>query len=163
MSKGHHKLPARIPQAGEAKRGVEGHLIYLLRQANAAVRLAIDRALADQEVTLPQFSVLTMINSYPGLSSADLARLTLLTPQTVNLIVRNLETRGLIERQPDAVHGRILRLDMTESGRELALLCRHRTDLIERELNTGLTEAEAVIVRRWLVRAALHLGEGKAF
>ena len=54
----------------------------------------MEKALADLEVTPPQFAVLTMIVSYPGVSGADLARLTFLTPQTINVIVRNLEKDG---------------------------------------------------------------------
>ncbi|MDZ4367947.1 MAG: MarR family transcriptional regulator, partial [Afipia sp.] len=87
---------AQVPQIGEAMRGEEGHLPYLLSQAQAAMRLALERGLADLGVTPPQFSILTMIDSYPGLSGADLARLTMLTPQTINLIVKNLERDGLI-------------------------------------------------------------------
>ena len=63
-----------------------------------AVRAAMEKALADIEVTPPQFAVLTMIVSYPGVSGADLARLTFLTPQTINVIVRNLERTGAIEK-----------------------------------------------------------------
>ena len=75
-----------IPRPGEAKRGPEGHLGYLLRQASAAFRGATDRALAQLGVTTPQFGVLTMIVAYPGLSGADLARLSFLTPQTINVM-----------------------------------------------------------------------------
>ena len=39
-------VPA-IPRPGEAKRGPEGHLGYLLRQASAAFRGATDRALTE--------------------------------------------------------------------------------------------------------------------
>ena len=63
-----------VPRPGEGKRGPEGHLGYLVRQANSAVRAAMEKVLADLEVTPPQFAVLTMIVSYPGLSGADLAR-----------------------------------------------------------------------------------------
>ena len=58
----------------------------------------MEKVLADLEVTPPQFAVLTMIVAYPGLSGADLARLTFLTPQTINVIVRNLEKDGAIEK-----------------------------------------------------------------
>ena len=83
---------------GEGKRGPEGHLGYLVRQASVAVRAAMEKVLADIEITPPQFAVLTMIVSYPGVSGADLARLTFLTPQTINVIVRNLERTGAIEK-----------------------------------------------------------------
>ena len=62
------------PKAGEGKRGPEGHLGYLVRQANVAVRAAMEKALADIDATPAQFAVLTMIVAYPGISGAELAR-----------------------------------------------------------------------------------------
>ena len=100
-----------IPEPGQGKRGEEGYLGYLLRQASAAQRLRMERAMADVGVTLPQFLVLTMLRAYPGISNADLARLTMLTPQTVSVIVTNLERSGAITRRPHAVHGRIQHID----------------------------------------------------
>jgi hypothetical protein len=70
----------RPPPPGRGKRGEKGYLAYLLRQAQAATRLTLERALADLGVTPPQFAVLTMLKAYPGLSGADLARVALLTP-----------------------------------------------------------------------------------
>src|SRR5206468_932145 len=43
-------------------------------------------------------------------SSADVARLTNLTAQTINPIVNRLEASGLITKTADPVHGRIIRL-----------------------------------------------------
>lgn len=145
---------AQVPQIGEAMRGEEGHLPYLLSQAQAAMRLALERALADLGVTPPQFSILTMIDSYPGLSGADLARLTMLTPQTINLIVKNLERDGLIEKSPDAVHGRILRLQTTAAGHGLRMKCRERAGRVEKRVSAGLTASGEKAVRRWLVQLA---------
>ncbi len=56
----------RPPPPGEGKRGEQGYLAYLLRQAQAATRLTMERALADLGVTPPQFVVLTMLKAYPG-------------------------------------------------------------------------------------------------
>ncbi len=93
---------------GQGKRGEKGYLAYLLRQAQAATRLTLERALADLGVTPPQFAVLTMLKAYPGLSGADLARVALLTPQTVGVIIRNLERDGAIRKKPHPMHGRVL-------------------------------------------------------
>ena len=49
-----------LPAIGEGKRGERGYLGYLLRQAHAASRLAMERTLADLGVTSPQFMVLTL-------------------------------------------------------------------------------------------------------
>jgi DNA-binding MarR family transcriptional regulator len=151
-----------VPATGEGMRGERGHLPYLLAQANGAVRLALERAFADLNVTLPQFSVLTMIHAYPGVSGAELARLTLLTPQTINLIVKNLERDLLIVRSPDDVHGRIIRIEITEKGRQLRQRCRSRADRMEKLLEEDLGEAEQRIIRKWLVRVTQSLHERMA-
>src|SRR5690349_5728651 len=123
-----------IPKPGQGKRGPKGYLGYLVRQASVAVRGAMERALADIGVTPPQFAVLTMIVAYPGLSGADLARLTFLTPQTINVIVRNLEKAGAIAKSAHAEHGRILQLGVTPKGVALLKQCRARVDRVEKAI-----------------------------
>ncbi|MGM3277281.1 MarR family winged helix-turn-helix transcriptional regulator [Ralstonia sp. 24A2] len=150
-----------IPEPGQGKRGEEGYLGYLLRQASAAHRLRMERAMTDVGVTLPQFLVLTMIRAYPGVSNADLARLAMLTPQTVSVIVANLERSGAITRRPHAVHGRIQHIDVTPEGSAVLAACRKRSGGIERELLEGFTPEEEQVVRRWLVHAAM-VGSDKA-
>ena len=160
MARLKQSLPGAPPAAGVGRRGIHGHLPYLLRQANAVTRLALDRALADLEMTLPQFSALQMIGAYQPLSSADLARLTWLTPQTVNAIVRNLETRAAIVRSPHDAHGRILNVELTAKGRRLLAQCRKRADRITAKLEAGLTSAsDQEAVRRWLTYVATELGQ----
>ncbi len=147
-----------IPRSGEAKRGPEGYLGYLLRQASVAFRGATDRALADLGVTSPQFGVLTMIAAYPGASGADLARLTFLTPQTINVIVRNLERAGAIAKTAHAEHGRILRLGLTPKGRDLLRRCRVRVMQLEGRIGALLGRDDERAVRRWLSAVAETLG-----
>lgn len=146
---------ATVPAVGAGKRGEQGHIGYLLRQAHAAHRLRMERALADLEVTLPQFSVLTMLAAYPGASGADLARLSLLTPQTMSVIVANLERGGAVSRRPHAVHGRIQQIEVTEVGRQLLAQCRTRIKPVEDELLAAVSEVDAQVIRRWLVNAAV--------
>lgn len=147
-----------IPTPGEGKRGPKGHLGYLVRQANVAVRAAMEKALADLEVTPAQFAVLTMIVAYPGVSGADLARLTFLTPQTINVIVRNLVRAGAIDKSPHAEHGRILRLNATPKGQALLKRCRARVTDLEASLAGLVGREEEKIIRRWLSAVAEKLG-----
>ncbi|MDI1283654.1 MAG: MarR family transcriptional regulator [Reyranella sp.] len=149
---------ATIPKVGEGKRGPEGHLGYLVRQANVAVRAAMERALADIEATPAQFAVLTMIAAYPGVSGADLARLTFLTPQTINVIVRNLVRGGAIEKTAHAVHGRVLRLTATAKGQALLKRCRARVQEVEGRIAGLAGKDEEKAVRRWLTAVAEELG-----
>jgi DNA-binding MarR family transcriptional regulator len=107
-------VPVKVPAPGEGKRGEAGYLSYLLRQAAAAVRLRLERTLVGLAVTPPQFLVLTMLDSYPGASGADIARLAQLTPQTVHGIIGNLERARLIGRSPHPVHGRVQVIALTK-------------------------------------------------
>jgi DNA-binding MarR family transcriptional regulator len=156
------RKPAPIPRPGEGKRGPEGHLGYLVRQANVAVRAAMEKALAGLDVTPPQFAVLTMIAAYPGASGADLARLTFLTPQTINVIVGNLEKMGAVAKSAHAVHGRILRLTATPRGLALLKRCRVRVNEIEDRLGRLAGREEERVVRRWLSAVAETLADDRS-
>ena len=148
---------SRPPPPGTGKRGEQGYLAYLLRQAQAATRLAMERALAGLGVTSPQFVVLTMLKAYPGLSGADLARVALLTPQTVGVIIRNLERDGAISKAPHPVHGRVLQWTLTQRGADLLDRCRRHAQTIERRLAAGFAPTAQAIIRRWLAKIAADL------
>ena len=149
----------RPPPPGVGKRGEDGHIAYLLRQAQAATRLTLERDLADLGVTTPQFAVLTMLNAYPGLSGADVARVALLTPQTVGVIIGNLERDGAIRKTPHPVHGRVLQWTLTRRGAVLLDKCRSRVNAIERRLVAGLGAKAEITIRRWLSKIAADLHE----
>jgi DNA-binding MarR family transcriptional regulator len=146
------------PPPGFGKRGENGHLGYLLRQAQAAARLTLERALADLKVTPPQFAVLTMLKAYPGLSGADVARVALLTPQTTGLIIRNLERDGAIRKVPHPVHGRVLQWTLTRRGEVLLDKCRRHVNAVERRLAAGLGAKAEAAIRRWLAKIATEFG-----
>ncbi len=150
-------MQSHLPLPGQGKRGEGGYLAYLLRQAQAAARLTLERALADLDVTSPQFIVLTMLKAYPGLSGADLARVALLTPQTVSLIIANLERSGTIRKTPHPVHGRVLQWHLSPKGVVLLARCRRHAQALERRLAAGLTPRNEAVVRRWLAGIAADM------
>jgi DNA-binding MarR family transcriptional regulator len=145
------------PPPGQGKRGEGGYLGYLLRQAQAAARLTLERALDEFGVTVPQFIVLTMLKAYPGLSGADLARVALLTPQTVGVIIRNLERDRAIRKTPHPVHGRVLQWTLTPHGLKLLEKCRRQALAMDRRLSAGLSGTAEVTIRRWLAKLAADL------
>jgi len=163
-SRGNTPAPAAIflPPPGQGKRGEQGYLAYLLRQAQAATRLSMERALAGLGATPPQFVVLTMLRAYPGLSGADLARVALLTPQTVGIISRNLERDGAIAKTPHPVHGRVLQWTLTRRGARLLDDCRRHALALERRLAVGLNAKSQAMVRRWLASVAVNLAQDTA-
>lgn len=143
-----------VPAPGDGKRGEEGYLGYLLRQAAHVSRLHMEQALADVGITHPQFIVLTMIGAYPGLSGADIARLALLTPPTVSVIIRNLKRSGLVTSRQHKSHGRIQQLEITGAGKRKLKSCRGHVTEAEAQLAMDLSATELKVVRKWLAAVA---------
>ena len=147
--------PARPRPRPVGLPGENGEIAALLRQAASAHRLAEERLLADLGVTPPQLAALTLIGANPGFLAADLARRAKLTPQTVSLIVANLQRAGAVARRAHDVHGRIQHLDVTPAGRALLARCKRRVDVLEARLLGGLSARDEKAIRAWLVRVAL--------
>ncbi|QPC41551.1 MarR family transcriptional regulator [Kaustia mangrovi] len=160
MSKTDSRDGPSLPGPGEGKRGEDGYIGYLLRQAANAYETHLSRVLGDLGVTPPQFSVMTMIAAYPGLSNADIARLAFLTPQTVGVTVANLVRAGVVSKRPHAVHGRIQQLELTDRGRELLDAAKRRVDAVETELVEGVDDAGERTLRRWLAQISSCLSNG---
>lgn len=143
-----------IPAPGEGKRGEKGHIGYLLRQAYAVHKIRMENALKQTGLTLPQFSVMTMLLAYPGISGAELARLSFLTPQTMSVIVANLERDGMIVRRPHEEHGRIQVIELTLSGRDVLNKSKKAVQSAEAGLLAGMSSEDETVVRQWLVKIA---------
>ncbi len=105
--------------------------MYLLNQANQAVRSQFEAALRDLQMTGIQYTVLTIVNEYEGISSAELSRRFFVTAQTMNEIINGLVQRGFIARKEDPSNKRILRMKLTAAGRRLLKKCENIADRIE--------------------------------
>ncbi|MET9338971.1 MarR family transcriptional regulator [Nonomuraea sp. NPDC003804] len=95
---------------------VTGHVGYLLKRAQAALRGAMDKALREHGLTVPQYATLELLALHPGMSNADLARATFVTRQSGNVVLRGLQEAGLITRPAIADHGRARPAHLTEEG-----------------------------------------------
>jgi DNA-binding MarR family transcriptional regulator len=149
-----------VTAIGEGFRGPDGHVGYLLRQAHQAFRAAVQAELGPLGLTLPQYSVLTVADAEPGLSGAELARDSMLTPQTTNEIISLLVAAGLLERRPDARDKRLRRMFVTGAGRDLLSRARPAVGAAERRMTTSLSGADLAVLRGWLTDCARNLTPG---
>lgn len=90
---------------------------YMLKRAATALRTAMDTALRPLDLTVPQYSCLEVLSQRPGLSNAELARAVFVTRQSMNLVLRGLQDRGLVTRPATAPQGRALPSTLTPAGR----------------------------------------------
>jgi|688.fasta_scaffold200049_2 DNA-binding MarR family transcriptional regulator len=124
--------------------------IYLLKAAEVAVRVAADPLLRDFDLTMAQYTALSLIGSRDDLSSADLARRLSVTPQSINELIIRLEQVGLVRRVEDPGNRRILRLSVTDIGRDMLHRCDAVIDTLEQRLLTGFTPSEVERFRQML-------------
>ena len=122
----------------------------LLRRAGASERLRAERKLLPLELTQGQLAILELIDGGGGLTSAKAARAECLTPQTICVIVRNLERRGAIKRYPDTNGGRGQTLHLTALGKDLLVDARGAMAGDEARMLRLFAPAEALVVKRWL-------------
>jgi DNA-binding MarR family transcriptional regulator len=139
----------------------ERSLGFLVKQVHHLMRLGIEQRMREarlDQMTHAHAVTLHSLIAAPGCSGAELARAAMVTPQTMNAILVNLETQGLVERKPDPKHGRILATFITEKGR------RHfERGVVAAEgfldgMETALSPAERRNLRHLLLRCLQQLG-----
>lgn len=114
--------------------------IYFLNQANHAVRSRLEAALSGLQMTGIQYTVLSVIGSREGLSSAELSRRFFVTPQTMNELIGGLQRRNLITRKEDPANRRILRMSLTTEGKRMIKACDAAADAVERDIFSFLPQ-----------------------
>jgi DNA-binding MarR family transcriptional regulator len=145
---------ATAPEPGQRYRVTQGHLGYLLRQAQHAFATTMEQRLRQHGLTSPQFGVLSVLVADPGLSAADLARAAMVTPQAINLLVGALEREGLIRREQHPSHGRVLQLFPTGEGVQRVREAYPTVIELEERIAEGLSSRQLTAVKRWLVDVA---------
>jgi DNA-binding MarR family transcriptional regulator len=126
---------------------VESRIGYQMKRAQHALRVEMDRAVREVGMTTAQYAALSTLEAAPGLSGAELARRSFVTPQTMNAILANLEAAGLVVRRPNPEHGRVLQAYLTEMGEESVAKAHGLVEAVERRMLDRLSHED----RRWLL------------
>jgi DNA-binding MarR family transcriptional regulator len=141
--------PAEL--AAQARR-LERHLGGIRR----ALRKPLEAEVARGELTVPQAAVMQVVVAHNGISLKDLSQEVSLAHSTVSGIADRLEKRGMLERRPDPVDGRVSRIYPTHVVTEFV---RHRIpELTAGPLANALSRASEE-ERAAIERALRHLRE----
>ena len=92
-------------------------------------------------LTVP-YACLELLGQRPGLSNAELARGAFVTRQSMNVVLRGLEERGLVIRPETAPRGRELPTVLTETGRVHLQAASAAVRNVEKRMCAGLTPAQ---------------------
>ena len=121
--------------------------------ARRAALVIIDTFLREMAVygfKAVDFSVMSVIQHNPGVTSRQLcAVLSILPPNLVGL-VQTLEQRGLIERRPHPSDGRAIGLHATPTGTQLMVLAERQAQALETACTAKLSDSERQTLMRLL-------------
>jgi DNA-binding MarR family transcriptional regulator len=125
--------------------------IYLIKRAETEITGHMTKILGEFEITPMQFTILNFVHDNPDdLSSAQLSRRFLMTPQSMSEAITIMQRKELIEKYTDSKHKRILRISLTEEGSKKLKICNTLIDDLEKRLFSGFTEAELADCRRFM-------------
>jgi DNA-binding MarR family transcriptional regulator len=108
--------------------------IYLVARLDRLVRSQLSDVLDSFQLSVQQYTLLSVIEHRPGLSNAQLARRSYITAQAMHQVVNGLEERGLIARRVSPDHGRIQLTELTDEGTALLKACDEEVNLIEERI-----------------------------
>lgn len=136
----------------------EWSVTYLLARVFYAIRSRSEEGLRPHNLTPMQFTILSGLQRWTGVSSAELSRRFEVTPQTMGEMIANLERRGLVTRRQDPRNRRALKLELTAEGQRVAKLSTEEIGRIERELVGSMSPETAEGLRRGLGELFDRLG-----
>jgi DNA-binding MarR family transcriptional regulator len=122
--------------------------MYIVGRVNQGIRREMRARLAQWSLSVQEYTTLSVLDARPGLSNAQLARRALVTPQSMIEILGKLERRGLVQREVDPDHRRILRAELTPDGSDLLREADPRIQAIQDAMLESVPEAERVAAMR---------------
>lgn len=129
----------------------------MIGRVERVLRRKLTAAVAPAGLTLPAYTALSVLRIQDGLSNAQLARPSFVTPQSMSEVLALLVERGYVRRRAAPGHGRVIRTELAASGRRALARCDRAVDAVECEMLADLDAAEASDLRDVLVRCGRAL------
>jgi DNA-binding MarR family transcriptional regulator len=149
--------PAPVEQRDE----IEPRVSYVIARLERAVRAAINERVRPYGLTTLQYTTLSVLGRRGGgLSNAQLARRSYMTPQSMSEVIEALERKHLIRRDPHPNHRRVYPARLTATGAKVLEACDEAVAALEEDMLRELGDDERRALQSGLVAAvrALHAG-----
>lgn len=95
-----------------------GELAPVLTQAARSLRTVLSRNLIEAGLYAGQDGVILLLSQDPGLTPGQLAQKLGVKAPTMTRTVGRMEAQGFLERRPDTSDARLIKVYLTESGRQ---------------------------------------------
>ena len=124
----------------------------LVREVNRLHFTVFHQTLSSFGLGKGQPPILKYLSRNDGCKQSDIAKIEHLTAATVTVMLQTMEKNGLIERKNDENDLRIMRVYITQKGRDVQLKCDEAIENMEKEIYEGFTEDEIEAFKRLLTK-----------
>ena len=93
---------------------------YLLKQSGNLLKITIDRALAEFDMTHAQLGIFLKLLHKHASTAADLARETMSDTGSMTRMLDRLEEKGFVQRTRSSEDRRVVQVELTPKGEQLA-------------------------------------------
>ena len=111
-----------------------------------AHRRLVESRLQETGIHRGQPPLLFALSRQDGLSNADLAQKLNVTPPTISNMVKRMRQSGYVEKRRDSDDERIMRVYLTEQGREAMATLRQIIDQVNETMIQGLSAEEKALL-----------------
>ncbi|WP_112248587.1 MarR family winged helix-turn-helix transcriptional regulator [Kribbella monticola] len=125
---------------------------FLVRHAWLSMRSAVAAALAEHELSVPQYGTLLILSHQPGCTIAEIGRKVGTARQSANELITGMERAGLIERQANPNDRRSQLVHLTAAGKTRLAAATPAVRAVEEELEADFSPADREAARAWLHR-----------
>jgi DNA-binding MarR family transcriptional regulator len=132
---------------------------YLIGRLDRALRRRMSEALSPHDLTVTQYTTLSVLHTRGQLSNAQLASRAFISPQSMNEVVQSLEARKFLTRHADPTHARIVQLGLTPAGVEVVRRCDTAVSQLEQAMLSRLTAPAREVLRESLSECVKVLEE----
>jgi DNA-binding MarR family transcriptional regulator len=130
-----------------------------LRAAYLTMHRRFQRLFRDEGATADQFVLLSLLTEEDGITQKELVRRSFSDANTITAMLRRLERRGLIRRQPHAHDGRAICVAITDEGRALRQRLVEASDQLHRAVEDSLPAEHRPAVLAWLHTMTLVMAQ----
>ena len=113
--------------------------------------------LAEVGIYRGQPPIMGLLYQHDGMSQKEMASALNLSPATMTVTLKRMEKAGLVRREIDEHDQRILRVHLSEQGRQMWLAGADQIRCVTEELMEGFTPEEEQQMHEYLSRIAINM------
>lgn len=132
---------------------------YSIGQLDKLINQQLTESLQVLGVSLPQFTMLSILYLNGEMANSKLASRSLISPQASNQIIKTMAEKGWVSKSDDPNHGRIILIGLTDQGKNIYWQCRNKAIGFEQRILNGIPPENILMLKATIQRIIMNSKE----